>query len=111
MTDFVFEQTGGIGLLHLSGELNKDGVEKLRQGFMVSFSSADYVVVNLKDVTCLDAGCLRLFCSAHRIFTRCSKRLFLVGLSPQVFGTDDAAGWPEARPHCDAGCRDGCLWG
>lgn len=111
MSDLIFEQTGGIGLLHLSGEWGSEGVEKLRQGFMVSFRSADHVVVDLRDVTGLDAGCFRLFCSAYRVFTSSSKRLLLIGLSPQIFGAHDAADRPEQGSHCDALCLNGCLWG
>ncbi|MHB8882399.1 MAG: STAS domain-containing protein [Thermodesulfovibrionales bacterium] len=111
MSDLIFEQTGGIGLLHLSGEWGSEGVEKLRQGFMVSFRSADHVVVDLRDVTGLDAGCFRLFCSAYRVFTSSSKRLLLVGLSPRVFSANDAADRPQQGSHCDALCLNGCLWG
>jgi anti-anti-sigma factor len=110
MKDFRFEQTGGIGLLHFSGELTVEDTEKLRQCFMVSFKSADYVVVNFANVTGFDSGCFKFFCSAYRIFMNYNKRLFLVGLGPKVFRGDNAGGRPEHHSHCVSECHDGCLW-
>src|SRR5574340_982497 len=110
MTDFRFEQSEGIGLLHFSGELTENCADKLRQGFLISFESADYVVVNFTKVTRFDSGCFKLFCSAYRIFTRCNKRLLLIGLGSQVFRTKDASGWPEGLSHCVLECHGGCLW-
>jgi anti-anti-sigma regulatory factor len=110
MKDFVFEQTGGIGLLHFFGDLSENYADKLRQGFMVSFESADYVVVNFTKVTGFDAGCFSLFCAANRIFSRCNKRLFLVGLTPKVSETENAFGRTVRPTFCVSECREGCLW-
>ncbi len=110
MSDFIFEQSGDIGLLHLSGELTEHSVEKLRQGLTASFERSDLVVVDLEKVTGLDAGCFRLFCAAYRICTGCNKRLFVISPGPKVFRALDAAGRPERSSHCASKCRDGCLW-
>ena len=110
MTDFRFERTGRIGLLHLYGELTESCVDTLQQGFMVSFENSDYVVVNFANVTGFDASCFKLFCSAYRIFTKFNKRLLLIGLGPKVFKAKDTKDHPECRSHCVPECRDGCLF-
>jgi anti-anti-sigma regulatory factor len=110
MTDFKFERTGGIGLLHFSGEVTVEDSENLRKGFLVSFESSDHVVLNFTNVTKLDAGCFKIFCSAYRIFTRCNKQLSIIGLGPKVFRATDAQVLPECGSHCIPEYHDGCLW-
>jgi len=110
MKDIMYEQNGGIGLLHFSGDSSENCADKLRQGFMVLFESTDYVVVNFTKATELDIGCLNLFCTAHRIFTRCNKRLMLAGRVPKVFRARDESGRPLRPSCCVSECREGCLW-
>jgi anti-anti-sigma regulatory factor len=110
MSDFIFERAGGIGLLVFSGDLTARDAKKLQRSFMVSFESVDYLVVNLKNVSALDASCFGLFCTAHRIFARCNKRLLLVGLRTQDCGAGDPRSRPARFSQCDAKCGTGCLW-
>lgn len=110
MTDFSFEQAGHIGLLHFSGDLTEQCVERLRQGFIASLEHSDFVVVNLRNVTGLDARCFRLFCTAYRIFSGCNKRLFLLSQDQNVFSYMDNADKVDRYANCVSKCRDGCLW-
>jgi len=110
VTDYRFEQTGQIGLLHFSGELTEHCVEKLRQGFIASMERSDFVVVNLRNVTGLDAQCFRLFCTAYRIFCECNKRLLLVSQNLSVSRYLNVIDNVEPYAHCASKCRDGCLW-
>lgn len=108
MTDFMFEWIGGVGMLDFSGDLTMERVEKLRHGLLVSLENADWVVVNLRKVTSLDAGCFPLFCSAHRVFTRLNKGLFLVGLRPQLFDGEEEGSLPRRGADCKE--FKSCLW-
>ncbi len=110
MAEYSFRQSSHIGLLNLSGALTKDCFETLRQGFLVSFEHSDYVIVDLRHVTGLDAECLSLFCAANRILTGRNKRLFLVSPDPKVSGVIEDARRSEYSFRCDEKCRDGCLW-
>jgi anti-anti-sigma regulatory factor len=110
MTDVTFHQKGGLGLLVLSGELTAHDTAKLQQGFLVSFESVDYLVVDLRNVSALDTSCFGLFCTAHRIFTRCSKRFIIVGLRRQLCRPDNAGDRPERPCQRASQCGTGCLW-
>jgi anti-anti-sigma regulatory factor len=109
MADFVFEREGGIGVLNFFGALTGESVSGLQQGLMISLENADYVIVDFRNVTGMDACCLRLFCSAHQISLRSNKRLLLTGLRPEVFcGVGNAGSLHHSG--CVSECLESCLW-
>jgi len=92
--------------LALRGQLCRFSVREIRPMVLDLASDAMDVVLDLHDVTFLDAGAIRFFTEIHALVTRHGGRLVLEGVSPlgrriiTICGLDDE--WLRSSPGCSS---------
>ncbi len=77
---------GHLGFLELDGELSSDTISKLQEALYVSLNNAEHVIINLSNVTKIDAACTDLLETVHRYAKKLRKVMTVKGLGHQFAG-------------------------
>ena len=80
----MYDKNGYIGVLTISGDLTPECSQELNMRLKKAMNDADFVVVNLDQVTSVDPDCCTLFCMASRMAYTVNKRLHLGCAKPEL---------------------------
>ena len=91
-----YEESGGVGIFSLSGELTADHEDDLKIVLMRALYSNERAVVNFKDVSKIDHYCIKLVKNAYCTSIRLRNPIIITGIPQehidQVFDCEDKQG-------------------
>lgn len=79
---YTFEQCGTVGVFRLKGSISTDSEDDLKLLLMKAIHGVERCVLNLKDVTSVDARCLRLLKNAYCTSLRLKNPIILTDVPP-----------------------------
>jgi anti-anti-sigma factor len=109
MFDFKINESGDVGLLRLSGEININMAVEFKKILLDAMGSVREVLVDVENVTDADLTCFQLLCSAHRTFLKINKKLILTGKIPEFF-TENLKRSGYTKKICCGPSEIDCIW-
>jgi anti-anti-sigma factor len=110
MADMKIKKNGNKNTLDLSGELNINCAQELKNALVQTLKNADHVVLNLADVTGMDLSCLQLLCSAHKTSAKSKKSFVMNAALPDALKDAVKRTGYSGNFNCTAGTVMSCLW-
>lgn len=110
MIDFKVEQSNGVEVLVVEGDLTIRHANELKAILMKSLNGLDLLALNFEKATEVDLSCLQLLCSAHRTAVRSGRRLILTrDRSEALKRAIEDAGYSRQR-GCVLDRDSSCFW-
>lgn len=106
----TYDKNGYVGVLSVAGVLTADCLQEINMRLIDSMMDADFVVVNLEQVSGMDADSISLFCMASRTAYMVNKRLHLGCARPEhhiAASRVCSLNFSEIKRH---GCDTHCFW-
>lgn len=85
--DLQYENSGGVGIFSLSGELTGDREDDLKLVLMRALYSTERAVIDFKNVSIIDDSCITLLKNAYCTSVRLRSPIIMTGISPQCAET------------------------
>lgn len=81
--DLQYENTGGVGIYSLAGELTMQQGDDLKLILMRALYNTERAVINLKNVSMIDNSCLKLLNNAYCTSIRLKSSVIVTGIPRQ----------------------------
>ena len=93
----------------LDGELTAQRAGHVREALFEAINNADFLVINLKDVTAADMFCMQMFCIGCYIARKCGKNMVITGVRQDICkpGADEHRLNCVFSPSADNICKGG----
>lgn len=93
--------------LLLSGEFGLLEVEQIKSDLTRALESAQRVIIDMQELSHIDAACLQLLHSAHQSALSAGKELILSHSQPEVFRSQIVRAGLISQDSSD---KDDCFW-
>jgi len=110
MADIGIEQSPGLEIINLSGELAIASAREIKNAVLAAQGRADIVVVNIREATDADLSLLQILCSAHRSAIGKNKQFTVTGCEHEVFRRSLMRSGFSRHIGCNEDTHKTCLW-
>ena len=103
-------KAGGVGTIHLEGDLDVEHCEKMKKVLLDAMDDTNKILINSEKLNSISLPCLQLLCSAHKSAIQLTKSFSLAGDRSQSFERALSETGFERHTACDRDLQESCPW-